>query len=324
MKKLIFLLFLPFLGLSQKNIFLRLKPVFDTQTFQSQTVYTGNNGQEITLDYFKYYLADITIIHDGGQVLTLGETVYLIDDANYTIYLGAHPVTTVEQVNFLIGVPKRFNTQSGALAQDISTYDASNALSFQSPSMYWGWSTGYMHMITGGKADGNNDNVPESYFELHNLGNNNQQMVTNTNVVQANTSANQVELNFDCHIDRWLNGINLATLGILHDETGLNITAMQNVNTQDVFDQPANADISIVSQSAIQFSSQQGAIQCTWTGKLSESEIMLFDSFGRELGKQSLGNTTGQFTWIGLTPGMYFVQYADEKGQAQSRQVLVF
>ncbi|MFM1946000.1 MAG: hypothetical protein RL207_283 [Bacteroidota bacterium] len=324
MKKLIFLLFLPFLGLSQKNIFLRLKPVFDTQTFQSQTVYTGNNGQEITLDYFKYYLADITIIHDGGQVLTLGETVYLIDDANYTVYLGAHPVTTVEQVNFLIGVPKRFNTQSGALAQDISTYDASNALSFQSPSMYWGWSTGYMHMITGGKADGNNDNVPESYFELHNLGNNNQQMVTNTNVVQANTSANQVELNFDCHIDRWLNGINLATLGILHDETGLNITAMQNVNTQDVFDQPANADISIVSQSAIQFSSQQGAIQCTWTGKLSESEIMLFDSFGRELRKQSLGNTTGQFTWIGLTPGMYFVQYADEKGQAQSRQVLVF
>lgn len=324
MKKLIFLLFLPFLGLSQKNIFLRLKPVFDTQTFQSQTVYTGNNGQEITLDYFKYYLADITIIHDGGQVLTLGETVYLIDDANYTIYLGAHPVTTVEQVNFLIGVPKRFNTQSGALAQDISTYDASNALSFQSPSMYWGWSTGYMHMITGGKADGNNDNVPESYFELHNLGNNNQQMVTNTNVVQANTSANQVELNFDCHIDRWLNSINLATLGILHDETGLNITAMQNVNTQDVFDQPANADISIVSQSAIQFSSQQGAIQCTWTGKLSESEIMLFDSFGRELRKQSLGNTTGQFTWIGLTPGMYFVQYADEKGQAQSRQVLVF
>ena len=99
---------------------------------------------------------------------------------------------------------------------------------------------------------------------------------------------------------------------------------MQNVNTQVVFDQPANADISIVSESAIQFSSQQGAIQCTWTGKLSETEIVLFDSFGREMRKQSLGNTAGQFTWIGLTPGMYFVQYADEKGQAQSRQVLVF
>ena len=324
MKKLIFLLFLPFFGLSQKNIFLTLTPVFNSQSFQLQTVYTGNNGQEVFLDHFKYYVGDVTLIHDGGQVLTLGETVYLIDETNYTVYLGAQAVNNIEQVNFLIGVPKRFNTQAGALAQDISSYNASNALSFQSPSMYWGWSSGYMHMITGGKADGNNDNVPESYFELHNLGNNNQQMVTNNNVIQTNTNMNQIDLNFDCHIDRWLNGINLATLGILHDETGLNITAMQNVNTQVVFDQPANADISIVSESAIQFSSQQGAIQCTWTCKLSETEIVLFDSFGREMRKQSLGNTAGQFTWIGLTPGMYFVQYADEKGQAQSRQVLVF
>ena len=324
MKKLIFLLFLPFLGLSQKNIFLTLTPVFNSQAFQTQTVFTGNNGQEITLDYFKYYLADITIIHDGGQVLTLGETVYLIDDANYTVYLGAHLVTTVEQVNFLIGVPKRFNTQSGALAQDISSYNASNALSFQSPSMYWGWSSGYMHMITGGKADGNNDNVPESYFELHNLGNNNQQMVTNNNVIQSNTNANQVDLNFECHIDRWLNGINLATLGILHDETGLNITAMQNVNTQVVFDQAATAEVPTAIQAAIQFSSQQGAIQCTWTGQLSKTYIILFDQFGRQLREQSLENNAGKFIWIGLTTGMYFVQYTDQNGQAQSRQVLVF
>jgi hypothetical protein len=324
MKKLIFLLFLPFLGLSQKNIFLKLKPVFDTQSFQTQTVYSGNNGQEVTLDYFKYYLADITIIHDGGQVLTLGETVYLIDDVNYTVYLGAHPVTTVEQVNFLIGVPKRFNTQSGALAQDISSYDASNALSFQSPSMYWGWSSGYMHMITGGKADGNNDNVPESYFELHNLGNNNQQMVTKNNIIQANPNANQVDLNFDCHIDRWLNGMNLATLGVLHDETGLNITAMQNVNTQDVFEQPATAGVSIVDQAAVQLSSQQGAIQCAWVGQHSETEIMLLDQSGRQIRKQTLGNSAGQFTWISLNPGMYFIQYVDQQGKEQSRQVLVF
>jgi hypothetical protein len=324
MKKLIFLFFLPFLGLSQKNVFLTLAPVFNTQSFQTQTVYTGNNGQEVSFDYFKYYLADITIIHDGGQVLTLGETVYLIDDANYTVYLGAHPVTTVEQVNFLIGVPKRFNTQTGALAQDISTYDASNALSFQSPSMYWGWTSGYTHMITGGKSDGNNDNVPESYFELHNLGNNNQQMVTNTNVIQTNTNVNQVDLNFECHIDRWLNGINLATLEILHGETGLNLTSMQNVNTQVVFDQATTAGVPTAIQAAIQFSSQQGAIQCTWTAQLSKTEIILFDQFGRQMREQSLENNAGKFIWIGLTPGMYFVQYTDQNGQAQSRQVLVF
>jgi len=324
MKKLIFLFFLPFLGLSQKNVFLTLAPVFNTQSFQTQTVYTGNNGQEVSFDYFKYYLADITLIHDGGQVLNLTETVYLIDEANYTVYLGAQLVNNIEQVNFLIGVPKRFNTQTGALAQDISTYDASNALSFQSPSMYWGWTSGYMHMITGGDSDGNNDNVPESYFELHNLGNNNQQMVMNTNVIQTNTNVNQVDLNFECHIDRWLNGINLATLEILHGETGLNLTSMQNVNTQVVFDQPTTAGVAQVSQAAVQLSSQQGAIQCMWFGQHSETEIVLLDQSGRQIRKQTLGNTAGQFTWIGLTPGMYFTQYVDQQGKEQSRQVFVF
>jgi hypothetical protein len=106
-----FLLFLPFLGFSQKNVFLRLTPVFNSQSFQTQTVYTGNNGQDVFLDHFKYYLADITLVHDGGQELTLDGTVYLIDEANYTIYLGAHPVNNIEQVNFMVGVPKRFNTQ---------------------------------------------------------------------------------------------------------------------------------------------------------------------------------------------------------------------
>jgi hypothetical protein len=324
MKKFMFLLFLPFLGFSQKNVFLRLTPVFNSQSFQTQTVYTGNNGQDVFLDHFKYYLADITLVHDGGQVLNLDETVYLIDEANYTIYLGAHPVSNIEQVNFMVGVPKRFNTQAGALAQDISSYDASNALSFQSPSMYWGWTSGYMHMIAGGKADGNNDNVPESYFELHNLGNNNQKMVTTTNVIQTNTTVNQIDLNFECHIDRWLNGINLATLGVLHGETGLNLTAMQNVNTQVVFDQPATAGVSIVNQAAVQLSSQQGAIQCAWVGQASETEIVLLDQSGRQIRKQTLGNSAGQFTWISLNPGMYFIQYVDQQGKEQSRQVLVF
>ena len=324
MKKFLFLLLLPFMGLSQKNVFLRLTPVFNSQAFQTQTVYTGNNGQDVFLDHFKYYLSDITLIHDGGQVLSLEETVYLIDETNYTVYLGAQFVNNIEQVNFLIGVPKRFNTQAGALAQDISTYDASNALSFQSPSMYWGWTSGYMHMIAGGKADGNNDNVPESYFELHNLGNNNQKTVTNTNVIQTNSNVSQIDLNFECHIDRWLNGINLATLGVLHGETGLNVTVMQNVNTQNVFEQPATAGIALVNEATVQVSSQQGAIQCTWFGQDTQTEIILLDQSGRQIRKQTLGNSAGQFSWISLNPGMYFIQYTDQQGKEQSRQVLVF
>lgn len=324
MKKSLLIFLLPFLGFAQKNIFLNIDPVFNNQTFIPQVVYMSNNGQNVALDYLKYYLSDISITHDGGQVLDLSQTVYLMDDTNHSIYLGAHNVTNIEQVYFLVGVPSRFNTQAGALAVDISSYDANNALSFQSPSMYWGWQAGYMHMIVGGKADGNNDQIPEAYFELHNLGDHNQQSVSFANVFQTNTTSSQIDLNFNCHIDHWLNGINLATVGVLHDETGINVQVMQNVNSKAVFAQVANASVPTITKEVLQFSSMQGAIQCVWTNLDSALKLNLMDPNGKLLREQTVSNQQGQFTWIGLTPGMYFIQFADQKGAIQSRQVLVF
>ena len=324
MKKSLLIFLLPFLGFAQKNIFLNIDPLFNNQAFLPQVVYMSNNGQNVALDYLKYYLSDISITHDGGQVLDLSQTVYLMDDTHHSIYLGAHNVTNIEQVYFLVGVPSRFNTQAGALAQDISSYDASNALSFQSPSMYWGWQAGYMHMIVGGKADGNNDQIPEAYFELHNLGNHNQQAVSFANVIQTNTTTSQIDLNFNCQIDHWLNGINLATVGVLHDETGINSQVMQNVNTKAVFAQVANASVPTIDKDVLQFSSMQGGIQCAWTNLDKELQLNLVDQNGQILRHQSVSNEQGQFTWIGLTPGMYFIQFSDQKGAVQSRQVLVF
>ncbi|MFM6934132.1 MAG: MbnP family protein [Flavobacteriales bacterium] len=324
MKKFLFLSLLPFFGFAQKNIFLNIDPVFNNQAYIPQVVYMSNNGQNVSLDYLKYYLSDISITHDGGQVLDLSETVYLIDDTNHTVYLGSHNVTTIEQVHFLIGVPSRFNTQAGALAQDISTYDPSNALSFQSPSMYWGWAAGYMHMIVAGKADGNNDQIPDAYFELHNLGNHNQQALSFTSVQQTNTNAAQIDLNFICQVDHWLNGINLSTVGVLHDETGINAQIMQNVITKSVFAQAANAGVQSLNPSLLQFSSMSSGIQCAWTGLEQDLKLNLVDASGKIIRTQSLVMGQGQVVWTGLLPGMYFVQFTDAGGQAQSRQVLVF
>ena len=324
MRLVVLLLFLPIFGFSQKALFITLKPMFGTQEYQVGTNYTGNNGKVVKLNYLKYYIGDVSIVHDGGQILDLTQSVYLIGDTNYTLYLGYHNVTQIEQVNFLVGVPGRFNTQAGSMAQDISLYPETDALSFQSPSMYWGWAAGYMHMVVEGKADGNNDQNPESLFQLHNFGDHSQAPVSISSVIQTNTTANQIDVHLICHVDRWLNNINLASVGILHGEDGLNLEVMQNVTSQVVFEQSPTAGVPTDNQSSVQFSSLQGAIQCEWNGQQSETEIILFDSFGREMRKQSFGNTVGKFTWIGLTPGMYFIQYPGQNGQAQSRQVLVF
>jgi hypothetical protein len=44
-------------------------------------------------------------------------------------------------------------------------------------------------------------------------------------------------------LDRWINNIPISTVGIMHDEVGVNKIIMENVITESVFIQPANAGI---------------------------------------------------------------------------------
>ena len=185
---------------SQKNIFLHLKPVFGTQPFALNQTFIGNDGIAVEIQDFNYYLSDVIIFHDNGQQTHLLTDIWLVTPTQNSLYLGYLALNQIDSILFTIGVPKRYNIQAGALAQDISTYPETHPLSFQSPSMYWGWSFGYMHMIASGKADSNNDGVPNAYFELHNLGNNNQQSLT-LPTIQA-TSGNQIDLHYNCHIYR--------------------------------------------------------------------------------------------------------------------------
>jgi hypothetical protein len=268
-----------FLSWSQKNIFLNIKPLFGNQAFALNQTFIGNDGVAVEIEHFNYYLADVKLFHDNGQQTNLLTDIWLLTPTQNSLYLGYLAVNQIDSINFTIGVPKRYNTQAGSLAQDISTYPETHPLSFQTPSMYWGWSFGYMHMVIGGKADSNNDGVPNSYFELHNLGNNNQQSVT-LPTIQTNTG-NQIDLNLNCHVDRWLNQMPLASVGILHDETGLNQSIMQNVNTQDVFTLDAAAELQ-----------EQATMLVTW--KQSTSEITIQGVQNQFIAKYQVFSNTGQ------------------------------
>jgi hypothetical protein len=235
MKAIGFILSLMFVlnAFAQKNIFLNIEPKFGNQSFVLNQTYIGNDGVAVEIQDFNYYLSDVSIFHDNGQQTDLSNDIWLVTSTQHSLYLGYLGIDQLDSICFTIGVPKRYNTQSGSLAQDISTYPETHPLSFQSPSMYWGWAFGYMHMIVGGKADNNNNGIPNAYFELHNLGNNNQQTVT-LPLIQTNIGS-QIDLSINCHLDRWLNQMPLSSVGVLHGETGLNQNVMQNILTQDVF-----------------------------------------------------------------------------------------
>jgi hypothetical protein len=302
---------------AQKNIFLNLQPKFQNQDFQLLQNYTGNDGVVVELEHFNYYISDVKLFHDNGQITHLATDIWLVTPTNFALYLGYLNANQIDSIGFTVGVPKRYNTQAGALAQDISTYPETHPLSFQMPSMYWGWSFGYMHMIVGGKADSNNDNVPNSYFELHNLGNNNQQLV-GMPVIQTNLG-NQIDLHLNCHVDRWLNNITLASVGILHEETGLNMTVMQNVNTQNVFALDAEASIENIAQSQIKILNNNGLLQITGLEVNKPTHLEISDAQGKILLSKELQQAQFEMNSAAFPHGIYLLKISSSTGSQTQR-----
>ena len=267
---------------AQKNVYITIAPKIGSEVVQLNNNYTSLNGDIFKLEHFNYYLSNLHLIHDGGQDLDLSDTIFLVKHNQFVLNLGELTIQNIESIQFGIGVPSNLNTQAGANAIDISTRPANHPLSFQDPSMYWGWSAGYMHMIIGGRADANNDQVPEKVFELHNLGDANYQSVS-LNVIQTNTTPDMIDVYMDCHVDRWMKNIPIKTVGIQHASINYNASIMLNVLHQNVFDQPATASVNALEYTKGTIIYQGENKSMLWQNVKNADRFQLIDLSGKLL-----------------------------------------
>lgn len=318
MKKLILSSFL-LLGLGsfgQKNVFVTISPKFAGAELQMAVDYTSINGVVLNLDHFDYYLSDLHVIHDGGQDLDLSDTVFLVEPQNHILYLGYIDVTNIEQLNFAIGVPAAINTSAGAEAIDITLYPPHHPLSFQDPSMYWGWTAGYMHMIIGGLADSNTDGIADAVFELHNVGDNNYHHVQ-LPVIQTNKDVDLVDIAVNCNVDFWIKDIAIETVGILHGSTNENMEVMNNVNTEPVFTQPTTASNQILTESSGYMYANNLASELTinWVEINNVASFSITDINGKQLDSGKAEGNKGSITIGDLNSGVYFFHLNDNEGK---------
>ena len=298
---------------SQKNVFLDISPVFNADPLQMDVTLVHNNGDSYALDHFDYYVSDVTITHDGGQESTALESVYLIEPENHTLYLGNFDLESIEQIEFTVGVPARLNTQDGAEAMDISSYPETHPLSFQIPSMYWGWSFGYMPMIIGGSGSG-------GFFELHSVGQGLQKKV-DLPVIQTEVSSSQINLEILCNVDRWVNGIQLSSVGTMHGAFPDNVLAMNNVNTENVFTVSPSASILSLVHTPSNIYVSDGRLLYS---NLPEStrELAIYDPLGRLVLSSKIANPKGAIDFQGQHKGSIFVFFKDVLGGVLEKQTL--
>lgn len=147
---------------AQKNVVLRINHFLDTVPFAFNQKSINNIGNEFNVTRMEYYLSKIIIKHDGGQTTPVNNLYALVNaGANTDIELGSFNVNNIEGIQFSIGVDTPNNNA------DPSLWPASHPLAPKSPSMHWGWESGYRFAAMEGVAGIG----MVSTYEIHSLGN---------------------------------------------------------------------------------------------------------------------------------------------------------
>lgn len=209
---------------AQQTVKLNIQHNLGTQSFAFNQVTSASMGNDFKVTRLQYYLSGFEIIHDGGQSILASSVYYLADASQPTsIDLGSHSgITTIEAIKFSVGV----NTpQNNA---DPSLWPSTHALSPKSPSMHWGWASGYFFVALEGTSGAAFDKT----VEMHALGNAN--YMSQTITTGATLTNNEHIINIKADYSQSLKGLDLSDGATLHGSGGVNAIMMSNFGN-DVF-----------------------------------------------------------------------------------------
>lgn len=295
--------------LAQNNLYLTFNPKCIGNDLTLGTTVQDATGASMEINHFNYYISNIHVMYDGGQIMNLSDTILLVKaDAN-TFLLGNVDISNVEQINFSVGVPTAINHL------DITQYPTGHFLSFQTPSMHWGWTSGYKLLLLDGKGDSNGDGVPETLFQLHNLGDTNFKDVQ-LPIVATYGVGGQVDIVVDCNLDQWIYGATPNIIGIQHGSTGVNSSTMNNVTERAVFTAPLNAEIDELSRiGTLYFVNQANGVSITWKEMTSIDAYEMIDTSGKEIEKAKISSVNHTVRIENISKGSYIFTTFDKSGK---------
>jgi hypothetical protein len=310
------------LSAQNPNVTLHLNHLLGEAPFALNQAST-HDGQPFNVKRLEYYLAEVDIVHDGGQVTRLENTWFLVDASkDVVLSLGEMAVENIEGIRFGVGV------EPDANHLDPASYPAGHPLNYQFPSMHWGWTSGYRFVAIEGFAG----ESLTTLWEVHALGDANYHAVSVSGPAVADGDDWVYYLNAD--YTQALIGLDL-TLGLLeHGETGFAATLLDNMSTS-VFSraegplvgsavEPAatlSADWSLFPNPVSAASGRRAFVQLA-TPTQNGEQWLIYDQTGRELQRMSPVAHSTQLELMLPAAGLYTVQRWHQ-GRSLGQQRLV-
>ncbi|MBL4709117.1 MAG: T9SS type A sorting domain-containing protein [Flavobacteriales bacterium] len=223
MKKIYFifsLILATFASQAQQNVSLKINHQLDTSAFVFNQVASNNLGNSFTITRLQYYISEIKLTHDGGLVTNVPSTYILVDAATTTnVALGSFNITSLEGISFGIGVEAPMNNA------DPSLHAATHPLAPKSPSMHWGWTSGYRFVAIEGNTGTNFSQI----WQIHALGNRNYR--TQNIVTSGKLQNGTIVAELDADYTQGLTGITVNSNLLNHGEFNESATLLTNFRT---------------------------------------------------------------------------------------------
>lgn len=294
---------------AQNNISLDLDFLYEGQPFSLESQYTQDNGNPIVIDRCEFYISQISIEHDNGQITPIAETWVLADPEQLSYDLGVHSISEVEAIHFSIGVEQPINND------DPTLWPADHPLAPQNPSMHWGWTSGYRFIAIEGQAG---DSPLSQVWEIHALGNN--QYYSQTVYTSGVISGNAVNIGLNVNVEEFLEGLNPDGGFIAHGETGPRITrCIENARDHVFTATDGTVDIDHLELSVLKMypNPTKSAVIME---NIPDQQVMIYGTNGI-ISEATLQN--GKVDLSPLAGGLYIVQVLDENGNVLKDRLII-
>jgi hypothetical protein len=212
---------------AQTDLFLNFEHTYEAAPFNYGTIYTMENGTAIRFNRVQYYLSGFEITHDGGMVTSLPDA-YVLASGNVSNYsIGNEAVTSLEGINFDLGVDSLRNHMG------VSLWPAQHPLAAQAPPMDWSWPSGYFFVAFEGLVDDNGDGNPNKLFQLFGIGDT---LLRNVSpFFGLNVSGGTITIPFQVNVADWFKNIDLMIGAVEHGAGVKNTQLAENTNGETVF-----------------------------------------------------------------------------------------
>ena len=316
MKRLLFfgLFLVAVLAQAQVQVDFKIHHRLGSSPFALDQVATNNLGHDYKITRLQYYITKFSIVHDGGQVTAVSDdTVALVtpsDEAVTTIQLGEHNVTDVEGVKFHIGVHSPVNNE------DPSLYPSDHPLAPKSPSMHWGWASGYRFLVYEGVGGPSFAQT----FQLHGLGNEN---YFETSVdVTGFMDAGRMIISLNADYTRGVEDIDVSAGVISHGTIGEAKLALENF--RDFVFQPAvlSTDNNASLELSVYPNPSNGILNVNIKSEGNEKyNLTIYNSIGQVVESKVINTSQTQ---VNLEEkGIYFVTILNSNGEQVSVEKVI-